>query len=300
MDDFYPTVWTFGETMPQGEGNKCEYKEARSLSGAMYTSLQKYKDTLIGFLNVGGGVLILGVKNDGTILGIEDVSVVDLDKLNVWVDTMYCHLVYKDGSQLDPRKVSFKVKIFEVQGSQQPLPFRWNPKNWTLYTTTPLESKDEPSTLSTTTTTKRICIAIEAHNYHCGEAMEIMTRGGEIIYRLNASNYKVSTEAIYRQRDVQGMIKTVHEQMSKVIKEQHNTIKRLQQKHQEEIEDIMDQEKKKTDTMIRVVVEQVSATLYSKYNNPLPPANGNVSCSLRRGGVVCRCLLKLLFCRRSS
>jgi hypothetical protein len=293
MDDFYPTMWTFGEKMPQGEGNKCEYKEARSLSGAMYTSLQKYKDTLIGFLNVGGGVLILGVKNDGTILGIEDVSVVDLDKLNVWVDTMYCHLVYKDGSQLDPRKVSFKVKTFEVLGSHQPLPFRWNPKSWTLYKTATGESNDKPST------SNRICIAIEAHNTHCGEAMEIMTRGGEIIYRLNASNYKVSTEAIYRQRDVQGMIRTVHEQMSKVIKEQHNTIKRLQQKHQEEIEEIMEQEKKKTDTMIRVVVEQVSATLYSKYNTSLP-ANRNNVCRLRGAGSLCRCLLKVFLCRRSS
>lgn len=286
MDEYYPLNWTFGQKMPQGEGNRCEYKEARSLSGAMVTSLQKYKDTLIGFLNVGGGVMILGVKNDGTILGIENVSVVDLDKLNVWVDTMYCHLVYKDGSQLDPRKVSFKVRTFEVEGSYEPLPFRWNPKCWIL----DKDTSDHTTIDISGNSVKRICIAIEAIN--TGEAMEVMTRGGEIIYRLNASNYKVSTEAIYRQRDVQGMIRTVHEQMSKVIKEQHNTIKRLQQKHQDEIEDILEQQKKKTDANIRAVIEQVSASLYTKYNSSVP------SSRCKTEG-LCRCILRFLLCRRS-
>ena len=219
-----PAKWVLNEKMPKQEGTHIEYKEALKLKGAMLTSLHKYRETLIGLLNVGGGYLILGVTNNGIIRGITETDEETLDKFRVWTDIQYGSFLYRDGSRLDPQKTYLKLHVFLVEG------------------------------------TDRKIIAIEAYN--TVDALQIQTGGGDIIYRLNASNYKLSTEPIYRHRDVQGLVRTVQEQLQKIIKDQHKTIQDLNDKHRADLE----QERDKNEKAIKIMIRNVSDSLYKMYN----------------------------------
>ena len=76
-------------------------------------------------------------------------------------------------------------------------------------------------------------VMIEAINK--GLPLDIMTRSGTIIYRLNASNYKVCVEPVYRKSDVKGMISSIQQQMQRIIDEKHRAISDLTEAHEEEI-----------------------------------------------------------------
>ena len=87
--------------------------------------------------------------------------------------------------------------------------------------------------------------------------MDIMTRSGTIIYRLNASNFKLSSEPVYRKRDVKGMIHSIQVQMQLIIDEKRKIIERLQEKHQDEINSILRSQAKD--------IQEISHSLYEKY-----------------------------------
>lgn len=202
-----PATWVYGEKVPFTESNTVEFKRVSIFSGLfVYTSsnsgLPKYKETLIGFLNSGGGYLFMGILDDGTILGVEDLTETGLDKLNLWVDSCFNSLVYKDGDPINPAKISLKISTFPV----------------------------------TNTSVKRDIVMIEAINR--GLPLDIMTRAGTIIYRLNASNYKVCVEPVYRKSDVKGMITSIQTQMQQIIDEKHRAIRDLKEAHAEEIREL--------------------------------------------------------------
>jgi predicted HTH transcriptional regulator len=197
-----PTTWVYGEKVPFTESNTVEFKRVSIFSGLfVYTSsnsgLPKYKETLIGFLNSGGGYLFMGILDDGTILGVEDLTESNLDKLNLWVDSCFNCLVYTDGKPINPSKLSLRIQVFPVEG-----------KNTHI-------------------------VMIEAINK--GLPLDIMTRSGTIIYRLNASNYKVCAEPVYRKSDVKGMITSIQLQMQSIIDEKHKAIQLLKDAHADEI-----------------------------------------------------------------
>jgi len=203
----FPNIWVYGEKVPFTESNTVEFKRVSIFSGLfVYTSsnsgLPKYKETLIGFLNSGGGCLFMGILDDGTILGVEDLTETGLDKLNLWVDSCFNSLVYKDGEPINPAKISLKIRTFPVLGKPE----------------------------------KRDIVMIEATNN--GLPLDIMTRAGTIIYRLNASNYKVCVEPVYRKSDVKGMITSIQNQMQQIIDEKHRAIRDLKEAHAEEIKEL--------------------------------------------------------------
>ena len=178
-----------------------EFKEVAIFSGlfkakanvSRISGLPKYRDTIVGFLNGIGGYLIMGIKDDGTIVGVNDMTYTEVDRLKLWADSTFNVLVHKDGRPLDPEKISLKVHIFPVEGSNPPTHV----------------------------------VVIEAKNI--GEPMDIMTRGGTIVYRLNASNYKIAAEPMYRKRDVQGMIQSIQKHMQSIIDEQAKKIRDLEE-----------------------------------------------------------------------
>lgn len=205
-----PASWVYGEKVPFTESNTVEFKRVSIFSGLFFynssnSGLPKYKETLIGFLNSGGGYLFMGILDDGTILGVEDLTETGLDKLNLWVDSCFNSLVYKDGEPINPAKISLKIRTFPVVGGEG----------------------------------KRDVVMIEAINR--GLPLDIMTRSGTIIYRLNASNYKVCVEPVYRKSDVKGMITSIQTQMQQIIDEKHKAIRDLKEAHAEEIELIRSQ-----------------------------------------------------------
>ena len=102
---------------------------------------------------------------------------------------------------------------------------------------------------------------IEAENK--GKIMDIMTRSGTIIYRLNASNFRVCSEPVYRKRDVKGMIHSVQIRLQTVIDEKRKIIEKLQEKHNDEVKEILKGQAKET----RAYIEQISQSLYEKYND---------------------------------
>ena len=91
---------------------------------------------------------------------------------------------------------------------------------------------------------------------------KIETGSGEIIYRLNASNYKLRTEPIYRHRDVQGLIRTVQIQMQGIIKEQHDTIRKMNEKHHVEMARALQIEKDRNEKAMRLMIHSLSTNLY--------------------------------------
>jgi hypothetical protein len=201
-----PETWIYAEKVPFTESNTVEFKRVSIFSGLfIYTSsnsgLPKYKETLIGFLNSGGGCLFMGILDDGTILGVEDLTESGLDKLNLWVDSCFNSLVYKDGEPINPAQISLRIHVFPVR--------------------------------RTDTEESRHVVMIEATNK--GLPLDIMTRSGTIIYRLNASNYKVCVEPVYRKSDVKGMITSIQTQMQQIIDEKHRAIRELKEAHAEEM-----------------------------------------------------------------
>jgi hypothetical protein len=230
-----PSKWVYGEKVPFSESNLVEFKEVSIFSGLFKnksigtSGLPKYRDTLIGFLNSGGGYLILGIRNDGIIIGVKDMTDSALDKFKLWIDSTFNIIMHKDGSPVDPSKTSLNVLIF------------------------PVENADEDAHV--------VCIKA----IHIGEPLDIMTRAGNIIYRLNASNYKIASEPMYRKRDVQGMIHAIQNQMQSVINDKHKALKVLQEKHKEEIETLLKTEKERSKQDIHNIMTQVSESLYSKY-----------------------------------
>jgi hypothetical protein len=224
-----PEKWVFGEKVPFQESSLVEFKEVTVFAGLFKnkslgsSGLPKYRETIIGFLNGGNGYLIMGIKNNGTIMGVENITDDVMDKFNLWIDGSFNTLVYKNGKPIDPSEITIKVHVFPVEGRDSRI------------------------------------IVIEVENR--GKFMDIMTRSGTIIYRLNASNFKVTSEPIYRKRDVKGMIHAVQGKLQMVIEEKRKAIERLQDKHQDEIKEILRSQVKES----RAYIDQISRSLYEKY-----------------------------------
>lgn len=88
-----PKVWKYGEKLPFYESSTVEFKEVTVFSGLFRdkslgkTGLTKYRETLIGFLNSGRGYLLMGIKDDATIVGVENVTCEKIDMLQLWLDS---------------------------------------------------------------------------------------------------------------------------------------------------------------------------------------------------------------------
>ena len=224
-----PEQWALNEKVPFKESNTVEFKRVSIFSGlfnlksSKCSGLPKYKETINAFLNSGGGYLIMGVLDDGIIVGAENVTEEMIDKCKLWLDSCFHGFMYKDGTALNPLEVFLTIKTFPVINTDASI------------------------------------IVIEAMN--TGPQLNIMSKCGTIIYRLNASNYKMISEPIYRRRDVKGMIQSIQKQMQSIIDKKHREIEDLQEKHVEEIRVIVEREGKIT----RNYVEKISESLYEKY-----------------------------------
>jgi hypothetical protein len=224
-----PEKWVLNEKVPFKESNVVEFKRVSIFSGlfnlvsSKSSGLPKYKETINAFLNSGGGYLIMGVLDDGTIVGAENVTDQMVDKCKLWLDSCFNGFMYKDGTSLNPLEVFLTIKIFPVVNADSSV------------------------------------IVIEALNK--GQPLNIMTRCGALIYRLNASNYKMVSEPIYRRRDVKGMIQSIQRHMQHIIDTKHREIEDLQEKHVEEIRVVVEREANIT----RDYMEKISESLYEKY-----------------------------------
>jgi len=227
-----PKNWVFNEKIPFQESNLVEFKEVAVFDGLFNkksppgSGLPKYRETIMGFLNGGCGYLFMGIRDDGAILGVSDMTDEKLDKLKLWVDSTFNILIHKDGRPLDPTKTSLNVKLFPVENAP--------------YANT-------------------YVVMIEV--IHKGPPLDIMTRSGIIIYRLNASNYKICSEPMYRKRDVKGMIDSIQRHMQEIIKGQQKAIQTLQDRHAEELQEALQKERNE----VRMYVSQISNSLYIKY-----------------------------------
>ena len=117
-----PSKWVFGEKVPFQESNLVEFKEVTVFAGLFKnkslgsSGLPKYRETIIGFLNGGQGYLIMGIKNNGTIMGVENIADDVMDKFMLWIDGSFNTLVYKNGKPIDPSQITIKVHVFPVEG----------------------------------------------------------------------------------------------------------------------------------------------------------------------------------------
>ena len=226
-----PDKWVYNEKVPFNESNLVEFKRVSIFTGLFTlksirgSGLPKYKETIHAFLNGAGGYLIMGILDDGTIVGGENLTPEFLDRFNLWIDSCYGTFTCKDGGPIDPCKIQMKIHTFPVHYAP---------------------------------TTAHILI-VEVINK--GVPLNIMNRSGVIIYRLNASNYKMITEPVYKKRDVKGMIQSIQAHMQQIINEKHRALEDLQEKHMDEIKEVVKRESKVT----RDYVEKISESLYTKY-----------------------------------
>lgn len=224
-----PKTWIYGEKVPFQESDIVEFKRVSVFSGLFNlkttksSGLPKYKETINAFLNNKGGYLIMGVLDDGTIVGVENMTETMVDKFNLWIDSCFNNFVYKDGSPLNPLEIFLKIHTFSVVNSDSSV------------------------------------IVVEVINK--GAPLNIMTRCGAVHYRLNASNYKMVSEPIYRKRDVKGMIKAMQRHTQEIIDEKHKIIRNMQEKHLDEIKQVISSQSKDS----RDYIEKISTSLYEKY-----------------------------------
>jgi hypothetical protein len=167
----------------------------------------------------------MGILDDGTIVGGENLTPEFLDRFNLWIDSCYGTFTCKDGGPIDPCKIQMKIHTFPVHCAP---------------------------------TTTHILV-VEVINK--GVPLNIMNRSGVIIYRLNASNYKMITEPVYKKRDVKGMIQSIQGHMQQIIDEKHRALEDLQEKHLDDIKAVIKRESK----IARNYVEKISESLYTKY-----------------------------------
>jgi len=226
-----PDKWVYNEKVPFNESNLVEFKRVSIFTGLFTlksirgSGLPKYKETIHAFINGAGGYLMMGVLDDGTIVGGENLTPEFLDKFNLWIDSCYGTFTCKDGGPIDPCKIQMKIHTFPVHYAP---------------------------------TTAHILI-VEVINK--GVPLNIMNRSGVIIYRLNASNYKMITEPVYKKRDVKGMIQSIQGHMQQIIDEKHRALEDLQEKHLDDIKAVIRRESK----IARSYVEKISESLYTKY-----------------------------------
>lgn len=224
-----PDKWVYGSKLPFQESNVVEFKEVTVFSGLFRdkslgkSGLSKYRETLLAFLNSGAGYLFMGIKDDGAIVGVENVTLDKLDMLKLWLDSNFNALIYINGKPLDPSKVSLKMSIFPVINFNSSV------------------------------------IVIEARN--CGKHNSIMTSSGTIVHRLNASNFKVISEPVYRKRDVKGMISSMRTQIQRIIAEKRRSIEDLKEAHKEELQMAIKNERE----CIRSFIGMISDSLYERY-----------------------------------
>jgi hypothetical protein len=226
-----PNKWVYNEKVPFNESNLVEFKRVSIFTGLFTlksirgSGLPKYKETIHAFLNGAGGYLIMGILDDGTIVGGENLTPEFLDRFNLWIDSCYGTFTCKDGGPIDPCKIQMKIHTFPVHCAP---------------------------------TTTHILV-VEVINK--GVPLNIMNRSGVIIYRLNASNYKMITEPVYKKRDVKGMIQSIQGHMQQIIDEKHRALEDLQEKHLDDIKAVIKRESK----IARNYVEKISESLYTKY-----------------------------------
>jgi len=229
-----PEQWVYGEKVPFHEGNTVEFKRVSIFTGLFNhvslrgSGLPKYKETIHAFLNGVGGYLIMGVLDNGTIVGGENLTPEFLDKFNLWIDSCYESFMSKDGIPIDPSQISMKIHTFPVIGDY--------------------ESEKSTHILVVEVINKRF-------------PLNIMNRSGTIMYRLNASNYKMVTEPVYKKRDVKGMIQSIQCHMQQIIDEKNKALEKIQEKHADDIKEIV----KRESNITRDYIEKISGSLYEKY-----------------------------------
>jgi hypothetical protein len=88
-----------------------------------------------------------------------------------------------------------------------------------------------------------------------------MTYSGTIVHRLNASNFRIVAEPIYRKRDVKGMIYAMRGQIERILSERKRAISDLKERHREEMERAVLAER----ASIREYIDKISKSLYERY-----------------------------------
>ena len=80
---------------------------------------------------------------------------------------------------------------------------------------------------------------------------------------MNASNFKICSEPVYRKRDVKGMIYSMQAEMRRALAEKKRIIDDLEEKHQEEIKRVIQAERDN----VRAYIDKISVALYERYKS---------------------------------
>lgn len=92
--------WYREEFFPFPEGREWEFKEYNSLRSANRSYKDTWRRTIVAFLNASGGVLLLGIRDNGQIVGIP-ATVGDIDDFKRIIDGMIMESIYiNDGSHI--------------------------------------------------------------------------------------------------------------------------------------------------------------------------------------------------------
>jgi hypothetical protein len=107
--------------------------------------------------------------------------------------------------------------------------------------------------------TGKECVVVKVNSHK--RLMDVQTVDGLVFYRLSASNYRLPTERIYRNGEVQGLVRSIQMQFEEVIRTQHATIKQLQEKHKEELHTLLEEERKKAIALTSEILYKAHRTM---------------------------------------
>ncbi len=97
--------WYREAFFPFPEGREWEFKEYGSLKSANRSYKDTWRRTIVAFLNASGGVLLLGIRDNGQIVGIP-ATVGDIDDFKRIIDGMIMESIYlNDGSHIHYRAI---------------------------------------------------------------------------------------------------------------------------------------------------------------------------------------------------
>lgn len=189
---------------PHSESETIELKESIN-----FKLLEKYRETLCGFLNGMGGNLIFGIKNNLDIVGIKTNNN-DLDKFICDTDMIVsnglilCRDITKEDkvmTNISPN--SIKVKTL-INTSQQ---------KFVIITAT---REPDPN-------------------------VEYQMKCGKIIRRLNASNYYVKNERFYKEHELNMAVGKLETKLRTLHNENVQIIKKTLQEKDDEIKKLNDE-----------------------------------------------------------
>ena len=211
---------------PYPEGTHIEFKQS-------FCNLNKLNKTICSFLNSNGGYLISGVEDETCrIVGVR-ASIKDIDNYILSVDNIFHQkiILTNDGYTIDPGCI--KVKHLKLENN--------------------IDNIDNIDNKELQDGYNRYIIIVKIIPT---EGKKYKLKDGSIFYRVNASNFKVSSEKMFCLSELNYMINKTKNKMTTEYNTMFNYIKKDNEKTNKELNKLKKQIKETNDILCSKILSE--------------------------------------------